>query len=311
VHFGLGGAKLVDQLEVRWLGGGTNWFTNLAANATWEITEGEPTPRNLVATGATRLASQIRKPEPGRQHSESQRAPVAADKARLVEFWNRQRAAMNAMKVENDYGKAIPLFRAALELDSGHEDSRYYLAHCLAAQGDVSGALTQLEELQRLNPQSHRAFQQWGCLRALSATSDAELAAAETSLQRAHALNPEETGALLVLGEVSLLRGDFSKADERLSAACRSNPKAVGGFFLRGYLAWKRGEAAQAGKLLQETRVALGPDWQPKGSTSEGDVQRKQHTEKSPLARYWESWNGAEVPATTYAGLDARLHAGR
>ena len=311
LHFGLGGAKQMDQLEVRWHAGGTNWFTNLTVNATWEITEGEPTPKPFVAAGAKRLASQIRKQEPGDQHSESLRAPAAADKARLLEFWTQQRAAMNALKVENDFPKAIPLFRTALALDPQHEDSHYYLAHCLAAQGDVTNALAQLAELRRLNPQSHRALQQWGRLRALSATSDADLAAAEKSLEHAHALNPEETGALLVLGEVALLRGSVTKAEARLSAACRSNPKAAGGFFLRGYLAWKRGDPVQAEKLLQETRAALGKDWQPKGATSEGDVQRKQHAEQSPLARHWETWDGIANPATTFVSLEAQLQSRR
>ena len=319
LHFGLGAVSRVDQLEVRWHAGGTSWFTNLEADATWEITEGESTPRKLVPKRGVHAASSpsilnasdfsTSPPESSTLKRPEGRAP--SDKQRTLDFWVRQRAAMNAMKVEQDNAKAIPLFREALALNPAHEDSLYYLAHCLAAQGDVTNALAQLAELQRLNPQSHRAFQQWGRLRALSATTDVDLAAAEKSLERAHALNPEETGALLVLGEVSLLRGQPAKAEKRLSAACRSNPKAVGGFFLRGYLAWKRGENEQAEKLLQETRTALGKDWQPKGATSEGDVQRKQHVENSPLARYWETWDGISEPANTYAALDARLSMGR
>jgi tetratricopeptide (TPR) repeat protein len=299
VHFGLGNATQVDQLEVRWLGGGTTWFTNLAANATWEITENDPTPRRFAA----RAHGPAKTAVPALTNSPDRRAQA-------TEFWDRQRAAMNALKVDKDFGKAVQLFQEALALDPKHEDSHYYLAHCFAAQGDVTNALAQLEELQRLNAQSHRAFQQWGCLRALFASSDADLAAAEKSLEWAHALNPEETGALLLLGEVSLLRGHVAQADGRLSAACRSNPKAAGGFFLRGYLAWKRGDQAQAEKLLQDSRQALGKEWQPKGATSEGDVQRKQHVETSPLSRYWESWDGVAEPAKSYATLDARLSSG-
>lgn len=286
LHFGLGSAPQVDRLEIRWLAGGTNWFTNLTANATWEIIEGEPKPQRV---------------------SSSSSVPSSPDKTRLVDFWNKQRAAMHALKVDKDLSKATQLFREALVLDPNHEDSRYYLAHCLAARNDVTNALIQLAELQRINPQSHRAFQQWGRLRAIFAASDADLAAAEQALEKAHALNPEETGALLVLGEVSLLRGDAAQADERFAAACRSNPKAIGGFFLRGYLSWKRGDNTAAEKLLQDTRTALGKDWQPKGATSEGDVQRKQHEEQSPLARYWESWDGSLAPETAYARLNARL----
>jgi cytochrome c-type biogenesis protein CcmH/NrfG len=224
-----------------------------------------------------------------------------------VEFWSKHRAAMDAMKVEKDIPKAIYLFREALALNPQHEDAHYYLGQCLAREGDVPGALAQLQELTRLNPQSHRGYQQWGTLRAIFAASDADLAAAEKSLEKAHALNPEETGALLVLGEIALLRGDPNQANTRLTAACRTNPRAVGGFYLCAYLAWKLGDRARAQELLTQTRQALGKEWQPKGTTSEGDVKQKWHVDSTPLSRYWERWDGAADPDKTFAALDARL----
>jgi tetratricopeptide (TPR) repeat protein len=295
LHFGLGNAIAIDRLEVRWLGGRTNNFTNLQANATWEVTEDETVPR--------RLERKMLGPRPDL----AARMPSTDERTRLVEFWEKQRAAMNAMKVEKDLSRATALFQQALKLDPKHEDSRYYLAHCLSAQGDINSALTELEVLQRINSHSHRAFQQWGCLRALSAVSDSDLAAAEKALEQAHTLNPEETGALLLLGEISLLRGDKPKAKGRFSAACRSNPRAVAGFFLQGYLAWKGGNTSLAQEFLTQTRQALGPDWQPRGATSEGDVERKHHTERSPLARHWECWDGVAEPARAYASLDKFL----
>jgi tetratricopeptide (TPR) repeat protein len=234
-------------------------------------------------------------------------AGAHTEKQRLVEFWNKQRAAMHAMKVERDNSRAATLFRQALALDPAHEDSLYYLAACLASQGQTDAALAQLAELKRINPQGRRAFAQWGTLRAVTAKSAAELREAEISLARAHAINPEETGALLVLGEVALLRGDTAMAEERLAAACRTNPKAAGGFFLRGYLAWQRGNAAAATRFLEETRVALGKDWQPKGATSEGDVKQKQHAEVTPLARFWENWDGISGPEHAFPKLESYL----
>ena len=218
---------------------------------------------------------------------------------------------MNAMKVEQDNARAVTLFREAIALNPKHEDSHYYLGLCLASQADTNGALAALAALQQLDPQSHRAWQQWGVIRALFATTDADLAAAEQAVQRAHSINPEETGALLVLGEITLLRGNLKLADERLAAATHTNPKAVGGFFLRGYLAWKSGDTDAAKKFLEQTRKALGPDWQPKGATSEGDVKRKQHVESSPLAGFWMNWNGQPDPAAAFAPLAQRLTASR
>ncbi len=299
LHFGLGGASQAEDLEVRWHAGETNHYSGLAANSLYEIAEGDPIPKAIPGKAAPRATS----PAPS-----STTGPLDP-RARVVEFWKRQRAAMDAMKLEKDNDKAVRLFREALELDPNHEDSRYYLGQCLAGQGDVPGALHELGELTRINPSSHRGFQQWGVIRALSAKSDAELAAAEQSLATAHALNPEETGALMVMGEVALLRGNAPKADERLTAVCRTNPKAVGAFFLRGYIAWKRGDAAQAADLLQETRQALGKDWQPKGTTAEGDVTKKQHVETSPLSRFWLTWDGGMSPDKAFSALSAHLAA--
>lgn len=300
LHWGLGTNAVIDRLEVRWLGGATSVVERIPAGRFLEWREDQPAP--VVLERPTSAA-----PPPASSPSGGSASAALDPRQRTVEFWNRQRAAMNAMKVERDNRRAIPLFREALALNPAHEDSRYYLGLCLAAEGDPEGALDQLAELQRVNPRSHRAWQQWGVLRASFPRDTEDLARAEQAVAQAHALNPEETGALLILGEISLLRRDLAKAEERLAAATRTNPKAVGGFFLRGYLAWKRGDAQAATAFLEQTRQALGPDWTPQGTTSEGDVKRKQHVEASPLARHWESWNGERDPARAYAALARAL----
>jgi Flp pilus assembly protein TadD len=318
LHWGLGTAPRVDRLEIRWHAGGTNLVAGVEANAVYEIAEGHTALRRVSSPGMTNLtqgaapdesppASSNPLPASGIRDPASR--PTPDDRQRLLEFWQTQRAAMDAMKLEQDNAKAIVRFREAIALNPQHEDSRYYLGLCLASQGDTDGALAALAELQQLNPQSHRAWQQWGVLRTLAARNDADLVAAEQALQRAHTINPEETGALLVLGEVALLRGDLGLADERLAAATHTNPKAVGGFFLRGYLAWKRGDHARARPYLEQTRTALGPDWQPKGATSEGDVSQKQHVEKTPLTPFWDGWKGQADPAVAFALLETKLHA--
>jgi tetratricopeptide (TPR) repeat protein len=297
IHFGLGEAQRVDSLEVRWLGGQTNFYENLPANTTWEIIEGNPVPARFVAHALHAL------PSPADSTESSSLGNPASDKDRVLEFWRTFREAMNAVKVERNNSKAIGLFRAALALDPKHEDSKYYLGQCLAAEGDSEGALAEFKELTRINPQSHRGYQQWGVVRACSARSDADLAAAEQSLERAHALNPEETGALLVLAEVSLMRADFGQADSRLKAVCQTNARSSAALFLRGFLAWQRGDRAGGCALLKEARQALGKDWQPPGATAEGDVKAKQHVESAPLAYYRNHWNGEADPDTAFFSL--------
>ena len=211
---------------------------------------------------------------------------------------------MDALKVRGDRPAAIALFREALALDPGHEDARYYLAGALAAEGQVEEALEQLTELTRVNPQSHRGYRLWGALKARHAGGDADLETAAATLEKALALNPEETGVLLLLGEVHLLLGQATQAEQRLSWACRTNPRAASGFFLRGYLAWKRGDAEEARRLLGATRTALGPEWKPEGTTAEGDVRRQLAAEETPLSRFWRAWDGTAAPGDAYAALD-------
>ncbi len=241
LHFGLGAARGVDSVEVHWLGGGADTYPALAAGALWQLREGDPVALRLASFGAAGAA-----PANG---SETSRAADSAPfrvpddpKERTLLFWRTERAAMDAVKREADLPKATRLFREALVLDPEHEDSHYYLAACLAAQGETDEALEHLRELARIDPQSHRAFKRWGTLEAGLARTPAELAEASRALEKALALNQEETGTLLVLGEVALMQGKPDLARQRLEWATTTNPKAVGGFYLRGYIAWKRGD---------------------------------------------------------------------
>jgi enediyne biosynthesis protein E4 len=289
LHFGLGTAGAIDRLDVRWRGDGVAAYATLSAGKRWIITEGDPAPRedDRRPAGAAESAS--------------------ADRDRTLAFWDRQHAAMQALKVDHDLPKATRLFREALALDPAHEDAHYYLGDVLRMQGDAAGALAEYETLTRLNPQSHRGFARWGTLRAMTSTSPADLAAAEGALEKAHRLNPEETGALLALGEVALMRGERPLAAERLAAVCRTNPRASGGLFLLGYLKWTQGDTAGAKEMLGKVRQALGPEWKPAGSTAEGDVAATHYSESTPLARFWEAWNGVAEPRAAFAALDGYL----
>ncbi len=273
MHFGLGAREKVDRLEIRWPGGRQEAWTGIEANRIWEVTEGEPAVKPF------------------------------ASRRQTVEFWAKQRAAMDAMKKQRDVSRAVHLFREALAIDPSHEDSRYYLANCLAALGDRAGALAELDRLVGLNPQSLRGWQRRGVLLAAGGRLDL----AEESLNKALRLNPEETGSLLLLGEIALARGDLPTGEERLRLACRTNPRATGGLFLRAYIAWKRRDTPGAAALLEAARKARGPDWKPKNAAAEGDVKRRMDDEAGFLARFWENWDGAADPARAFGGIERFL----
>lgn len=303
LHFGLGDATAIEKLEVRWRDGSVSTFNGLAADRVWEITQGEAAPREFVR-GA--LPADAGSP-PGAPAAPGTAGGTTTERERLVAFWDRHRGGMHALKVERDLPKAIALFREALAIDPAHEDARYYLGNCLAEQGDVAGALAEYERLTEVNPKSHRGFARGGTLRANTARSAADLAAAEEALEKAYRINPEETGALLTLAEVALLRRRTDVAEQRLTSVCQMNPRSVGGLFLLGYVHWTRGDAAGAKAYLERTRAALGPDWKPIGATAEGDVAKKAHSEVSPLSRFWDRWDGSVDPARAYKPLAAHL----
>jgi len=294
VHIGLGSATKVDRLEVQWLGAAAETWTNLEANRIWDITQGDREAKPFAASG-----------NPAGERTGA--APL--DRKTLVRFWEKQRAAMDAMKRERNLASAARLFREALAINPGHEDSHYYLANCLAAAGDVVGSIAELDTLIRINPQSHRALQRKGELLAASASSKAQLERARQVLDDALRLNSEETGTLVLLGQVVLALGDKTAAEKLLAHACQANPRAANAFFFRGYLAWKQKDLRRAAAMLDAARQARGRDWKPAGSVLEGDVKRRMFSESGFLGVFERQWDGSAPADRAYKELDAYLAA--
>jgi len=301
LHFGLGKASQVDAIEVRWLGGEAESFGSLEANSIWELVEGESTPRRIATpgSGADRSATS--------ELSESTDISAMSERERVLAFWEKHRAGMDAFKIEQDIPKAAGFFAAALELNPKHEDARYYLANCLAVQGQIDEAMGHLEILMDINPLSHRAYKQWGVMRAMTAQSPDDLEAANRALERSHDINKEETGTVLVLGQIALMRGDEELAQQNLEWNTGTNPRSTGGYYLQGYLAWKRGDDEASVALLEKALGTRGEDWKPEGAVAEGDVAQRMYKEVSPLSIYWEQWDGTLDPETAFQSLDRYL----
>ncbi len=292
VHIGLGSAAKIERLEVRWLRGAPETWTNLAANTIWEITQGEREAKPFASNPASVTSAS---------------APVQLDKAALVQFWDKQHAAMDAMKRERNLAKAVALFRQALAINPDHDDSHYYLANCLAGSGDIPGALSELDKLIRINPQNHRAFQRKGELLASSASSRRQLELARQPLNVALGMNSEETGTLVLLGQVALALGDLPAAEQHFAHACQANPRAANVWFLRGYIAWKQQDFRRALEMLTAARSARGRDWKPAGAVSEGDVQHRMFSESGFLNVFEKQWDGSLELTHTYGQLDLYL----
>ena len=77
----------------------------------------------------------------------------------------------------------------------------------------------------------------------------------------------------------------------RLQLVCRSNPESVPALFLQGYIAWKSGDKNSAGNFLSKIAGKKQAN-KAAGSTAEGDVQVKMHTDVSLLSNFIKSWDG-------------------
>lgn len=244
LNIGIGAATKADSVEVRWLGGKRDAWTNLDADATWLLEEGAP-PRRLGA------------------------APTLEEKKR---FWELDRNA-SRLYGEGKWSEAAKLFEQMSELDPTHEDALYSLGNCLLELGRYEEAKRAWERLLARNPSSSRAWVQIGVLRTILGSTLFDLDEAVAAFRTAHRINREESRPLSLLGEAELARGSFAEARESLSAAHRMNPGESSALYLSGYLAWKRGDARRARELLTQTLQSFQTVMPIAGASNEGDVR--------------------------------------
>jgi tetratricopeptide (TPR) repeat protein len=218
--------------------------------------------------------------------------PRAADEAGIVaartethEFWARYRDATDK-RGSGDCERAVAAYLEALAIRPAHEDSLYYLGNCQLELGAYGNALEAYRRLTAVNPEgSSRGYMQRGLVHAsLESGAPFDLDEAERMFQRALDVDPD-SGAMLGLAEVALLRGDRDVARRRLLALDAENPMSIAAPYLLGALAWKRGERPEAWRLFR-TAVARGELKKPVVKwTEEGDVKADPALRWRALAR--------------------------
>lgn len=202
--------------------------------------------------------------------------PSAEHKAQVRRFWEVYNGA-TALRLQGSWEEAAAGYQEALSLDPRHEDALYYLGNAFFELGRFQEAADTWKRLIETNPnQSSRAHAQLGMLYACGAPGTPfDLDLAERELHQALAINKEESGPVIKLGEVALLKGERKKALEYLSAGRNLNFKSVQANYLIGYLKWSAGDAAGALKdLKQAADFALAAKPPPEAS-GEGDTKKK------------------------------------
>ena len=269
-HFGLGGAAGVDRLEIAWPDGRTESFHDLPARAVVRVVEG--TPPDIVPSegGSPQVGRSGAAAAPPHIDREAVRG-APPDREAVLRFWSVLNEA-TATRTRGDCASAMPLYRQALGLDPRHEDALYYLGQCAQSLGRDAEAREAFERLIAVNPQSARTHLALGTLLA-SAASDGlfDLEGAEREFRSAHDINREETGPMLRLGEIALVRGDEQEARRWLESAHRTNPKSVEAAFLLGFLHFRARDAAGARDYVARAIRAGTVDAPVRGVLNEGD----------------------------------------
>lgn len=193
--------------------------------------------------------------------------------ARAREFWTLYREA-TAQRAAGDFGRAAVSYGEALALRPDHEDSLYYLGNCHLERRAYADALEAYRHLARVNPDgSSRGYMQAALIYAsLEPDVPSDLSQAEQMFQRALDVD-SDSGALLGLAEVALLRGQWEDARRRLQAVDAENPMSVAAPYLLGYLAFRHGARDDAWRLFR-VAVDRGEIKKPAVKwTEEGDVK--------------------------------------
>jgi tetratricopeptide (TPR) repeat protein len=200
-------------------------------------------------------------------------AKTIAEKERISRFWEIYREAAN-YRLAGKAKEAAEGYRNALVLNDKHEDALYYLGNVCVELGEYKTAEESWRRLAQVNPHSARAHLQLGNLYlSFEQKEFFNLNRAEEEFQKALQINQEETGPVLRLGHIALLRGDLPKAQHYFDAVITTNFKSVEAHFLNGYIAWKTGVVSKAEKLFSEAIKFSQADKPVKGVLSEGDTK--------------------------------------
>ncbi len=256
--FGLGKADRLERLTVTWPSGLSQTFTDLPAGKAYRLVEGDASPAAL----------------------EDRRAKTLA-------FWDAYARARTAAS-SGRTADAIVAYTEASALNPRHEDSLYALANLHLDAGDRAAARRDFDALLSVQPRSVRGHGGLGDLLADPASGAlADFAEARRHYERAGALNGEETGWVVRLGEVDLREGRPDEASRRFRHVLATNARSFQALYLLGFLDWRAGDHAAARKRFDEAFAALGPQAAP--APGEGDVRKaeKPLPRRGSFAAHW------------------------
>lgn len=221
------------------------------------------------------------------------RQTEAASGDHIREFWNVYKQA-SQRRAAGEFEAAIAFYQNALKLKPDHEDSLYYSGNCYIELGRYQEAIEVNERLIAVNHLgSSRGYMQLGLIYAcLEPGAPFDLEKAGQFFEQALKVDPD-SGALLGIGEVALLSGQWQKAWDSLKSDNADNSMSMASPYLLGYLCWRKGEREEAMRWFRLS-VSRGELKKPSVKwTEEGDVKASPElrwqalARQSALGKYW------------------------
>ncbi len=177
----------------------------------------------------------------------------AKQDAGVVAFWNYYDEATD-LRSRGQYAEAIKFYRKALEIDSTHNNSLYYLGNMHLAMRNFREAEATWKKLSNYHNLSARGHLQLGNLYSCKNSDNSlyDLTAAKDEFQAAARLNAEETGPLLQLAKIRIIENNYDEAERMLQDVTASNFRSIEAYFLEGYLYWRKGDIDKASQQLEQ-----------------------------------------------------------
>jgi tetratricopeptide (TPR) repeat protein len=167
----------------------------------------------------------------------------------------------NSMYLLNDFTGAERTLLILLEKHPSDEDGAYMLGRMYYQEGQVEHATGMFQRVLRLNPKSHKAFDNLGlCYQSLG---NNELAIRHflTAIKLVDTDHPGYDSAYANLADLLLREGqDYSRAYAAAVKAARRNPQSARNFFLAGKALWKLNQIEPALTWL-ERATELDPGY--------------------------------------------------
>jgi tetratricopeptide (TPR) repeat protein len=258
----------------------------------------------LVAVGMLFAAVTVLKRDSGTASNSADSTVVSAEERdRIRRFWDTYRRATDR-RVAGQSQEAADEYTRALALEPEHRDALYYLGNMEFDLGNLAAAEQAWQRLIEIDPTSARAHSQLGMLYfCVGEEEPLQHDRAVAEFQRAAAINREETGPLLSLGEIALVQEDMETALDYFDAVIGSNYSSVEAHFYKGYIAWKSGAPAQASELLAAATHHARP------SAPTGDVPGEGDTRAgtAPMVRAPTRCGAMRAHVDELAGLDAEV----